>query len=572
MSVTSEILPLRPYQRAALEAVTGAWETGVRRPVVVLPTGAGKTVIFAHLGAHMHATHGKRSLVIVHTTELVEQAVNKFHDIAPHLRVGVVKAERDEHLDSDIIVATVQTLRSTSRLSRLSNIGVVIVDECHHATAESYQKVLYHFGCLEDLDDPWPEDAPDEPALAVGFTATLARGDGAALGEVWQKVVYRKDIEDMIRLNHLLPPKGRRIKVPDLDFGKVKRTHGDYQADELGEALTDSLAPSLVASAYEEHARDRSGILFAPTVASAYVFAEALEAAGITSATVHGALPKEERALILKRFKTGDIQVVSNCMVLTEGFDEPRASCVVVARPTTSVSLYVQMVGRVLRPYPGQTDALVLDVVGVTGRHRLASVVDLIGDKTKTLKREVGDDDVVILTADGLLLEGEEPESRPSSPIAFQDGDSYVSVEVDLFRRSHSAWLQTENGVWFLPAGKAFVFLAPAGGAGTWNVGLVGNHDGRHIREFRYRRISLDAAMSWGEEVAREFAPAYLLNKKATWRRQNEEPGPRQLAMARGLGLEVQPFTTKGEVSDMISRRLASRELDPIVAKWSRQT
>lgn len=286
----SEILPLRPYQEAAIASIRYEWSNGIRRPAVVLPTGAGKTVIFAHLGRQMHEEHGVRSLVLVHTSELVEQAVRKFHDIAPNLTIGVVKAERDEHADADIIVATVQTLRSERRRSALSNIGVVIVDECHHATAASYRMILEHFGCLEN-DDVAP-NREDDPALCVGFTATLARGDGAALGEIWQKVVYRRDIIDMISAKHLLPIRGKRVKVPDLDFSKVKKTHGDYQADDLAEALTDSLAPELVAKAYVEHAFDRSGILFAPTVDSAYTFAEAMQAAGIQCETVHGALRK----------------------------------------------------------------------------------------------------------------------------------------------------------------------------------------------------------------------------------------------------------------------------------------
>lgn len=591
----SEILPLRPYQQAAITSIRQAWDSGIRRPAVVLPTGAGKTVIFAHLAKMMHQETGARSLVLVHTTELVEQAVRKFHDVAPHLNVGVVKAERDEHADADIIVATVQTLRVERRRAALSNIGIVTVDECHHATAVSYQSVLRHFGCLTDdtmCDEcvsgdedpaPWCDCRDDETctgpcrrrahdptrcpvngnALAVGFTATLARGDGAALGEVWQKVVYRRDIVDMISAKHLLPIRGKRVKVPDLDFSKVKKTHGDYQADDLAEALTDSLAPELVAKAYVEHASGRSGILFAPTVDSAYVFAEAMQGVGISCETVHGALPREERALILKRFSTGETQVVSNCMVLTEGFDEPRASCAVVCRPTTSAPLYTQMVGRVLRPYLGQSEALLLDVVGVTGRHRLASLVDLLGDNTKELHKDVESLADMLLTADGLELEEESHGTR--IPIQFQEADAYEVIEVDLFARSHSAWLQTTAGTWFLPAGKHTVFLAPSGGVGRWNVAVTGPG----VREFRYRRISLDAAMTWGEEVAIEVSGnRALTNKKASWRKRDAMPTEAQIAMARRLRIKHDPFITKGELSDLISTRLASQAIDPQVALW----
>lgn len=552
-----EVLALRPYQEQALRAVTDAWRDGIRRPAVVLPTGAGKTVIFAHLGMYMHRAHGVRSLVLVHTTELVEQAIAKFRDVAPHLTIGAVKAERNEHADADIIVATVQTLRSAARRGQLQNIGIVIVDECHHASAPTYRTILEHFGCLGEPD-------PERMALAVGFTATLARNDGAALGEIWQKVVFRRDILDLIELRHLLPVRGKRVTVPDLDFSKVRKAHGDYQADELGEALTDSLAPSLVAKAYREHASDRSGILFAPTVDSAYVFAEALRDVGISCETVHGAPPREERTLILKRLKTGDVQVVSNCMVLTEGFDEPRVSCGVICRPTTSASLYTQMVGRILRPYPGQREALLLDVVGVTGRHRLASLVDLVGDKTKVLHEDVESLADMLLTADGLELEESGGGTRMS--LQFQDGDNYEVRDVDLFRKSHSAWLQTAGGTWFLPAGKQAVFLAPAGGAETWNVAVIGPG----VREFRYRRISLDAAMSWGEEVVRELGGNALINKKGTWRRSNQSPSEAQCRMAHRLKIPFDDFTSKAELSDLISAKLASQDIDPIVRVWTR--
>lgn len=548
------ILPLRPYQAACIDAIRAAWSAGIRRPAAVLPTGAGKTVIFAHLGDAMHREHGIRTLVLVHTSELVDQAVRKFRDVAPHLRVGVVKAERDEHMESDIIVATVQTLRVAHRRGALENIGLIVVDECHHATATSCRTILGHFGAFDD----------SSPLRVIGFTATLARGDGAALGEVWQKVVYRKDIIDMISARHLLPIRGKRIKVPDLDFSKVEKTHGDYAADELGEALTDSLAPPLVAKSYQEHASDRSGIVFTPTVESAYVFRDSFRDINITAETVHGALPKEERALILKRFATGDVQVVTNCMVLTEGFDEPRASCVVVARPTTSAPLYTQMVGRVLRPYPGQRDALLLDVVGVTGKLRLASLVDLIGDRTKVLHQDVESLADMLLTADGLELEDEGHGGR--SPIRFEEGDSYETVEVDLFARSHSAWLRTAGGTWFLPAGKHVVFLAPAGGGGRWNVAVTGPG----TREFRYRRISLDAALAWGEEVAVEVSGnRALTSRKASWRRNDQQPSDAQVRMAQRLHIDPN-LRSKAELSDLISTALASRDIDPLIRSWTR--
>jgi superfamily II DNA or RNA helicase len=558
--MSQQLLPLRDYQRETLTALERAWSEGTRRPAVVLPTGAGKTVVFAHLIARKHE-QGVRTLVIVHTNELIEQAVAKLHDVAPHMTIGVVKAERDEHADADAIVATVQTLRVERRRAAIRNVGLVVVDECHHGTAKSYRDVLEHFGCFRD------------GALAVGFTATLARGDGAALADIWQKVAYRRDILDMIHDGYLLPARGKRVRVPDLDLGKVRQSHGDYQADEMGDALTESLAPELVAKAYVEHASDRSGILFAPTVDSAQVFAETLNTAGISSETVYGALPREDRALILKRFRSRDIQVVCNCMVLTEGFDEPRASCCVIARPTTSATLYTQMVGRVLRPYPGQTGALVLDVVGVTGRHKLASLVDLLGDPSKRL-RDVDEKTLadLLLTADGFEFDPKQIEttSLGRTETEYVHGETIEVDEVDLFARSHAAWLKTTGGVWMLPAGQAHVFLAPAGGGGRWNVAVYGAHEGARVAEFRYRRINLDAAMSWGEEVVRELGGRALVNRKGNWRKPNTPPSEAQKIKANRLGIKFPEDISKGDLSDMITVKIASGQIDPIVKGWTR--
>jgi superfamily II DNA or RNA helicase len=277
----------------------------------------------------------------------------------------------------------------------------VIVDECHHAAATTYRKILEHYGAFAEY--------PSNESLVAGFTATLARGDKLSLADVWQSVAYRKDIAFMIRAGYLLDLTGRRVEVDDLDLKNVKRSGGDYQAASLGEAMTASLAPEIVARAYLEHASDRSGVLFAPTVSAAQAFAGALDDLGVKTEVVHGGMPVTERRAIIARFEAGVTQVISNCMVLTEGFDSRRASCVVIARPTRSAPLYQQMVGRALRPYPGQTQALVLDVVGASQVHGLASLIDL-SEKPIALKPDQSFLDAVDELEEA---EPEEPGARP---------------------------------------------------------------------------------------------------------------------------------------------------------------
>lgn len=553
--MTSETLPLRKYQAACIEKIEAAWRGGMRYPAATLPTGAGKTVIFAHLAKQAFERDGMRSFVVVHTDELVQQAVSKLHSVAPHMKIGVVQGQRNE-VHADTVVGTIQTLRARDgyRLDRIAQRGpwLTIVDECHHATAASYRAAIAALS------------PPDRGGRAVGFTATMARGDGASLGEVWDDVVYRHGILEMIKDGWLLPMRGKRIRVPDFSLIGVHRTAGDYRADEIGDRLSAALAPEIVAQKYVELASDRKGVLFAPTVASAYEFEKAFIAAGIPTETVHGGLAKDERRGILRRLRTGETQVVSNCMVLTEGFDEPSISCAVIARPTTIPGLYTQMVGRIARLHPGLTDALVLDVVGAAGRHKLASLVDLVGDPTLT--RDIPEDSLadLLIDEDGLQLFDDEP-TRTVVPhdIEYVSGEVEV-VDVDLFARSHHAWLQTLDGSWFLP-GRITVFIAPDG-PDTMCVAMIDSL-GRGM--VPYRGIELDAAMTWGEELARKHGDATLLNRKAAWRRRNDAPTSGQRSRCATLGIEIDPFASKADVANMISVHTASRLVDPIVKRWS---
>ena len=213
-------------------------------------------------------------------------------------------------------------------------------------------------------------------ALQLGVTATMARGDGVGLGSTWEEVVFSRSVLWMISKGYLTDVKATRVDVKGLDLSDVKASRGDYQAGDLGRALMDSQADDVIARAYVEHAKDRPGVVFTPTVETAHAAAEGLNAAGIRTAVVSGETPTQERRQIFDDFRTGRVQVLANCMVLTEGFDAPWASCAVIARPTQSQPLYVQMVGRVLRPYPGKTDALVLDVVGASSL-KLRTLIDL---------------------------------------------------------------------------------------------------------------------------------------------------------------------------------------------------
>lgn len=548
------ILKLRDYQADAIMAIRKAWADGTRRPAVVLPTGAGKTVVFAHLAAQMRE-RGVRTLILAHRDELIEQAAGKVRAVAPDLRVGIVKGPRREVRGRDVVVASVQSLARPPRRAELARAGLrlVVVDECHHAVANTYMAVLRDLGCF--ADDPLAG------AYAVGVTATMGRSDRVALGQVWQEVVYRREIREMIMAGHLVNAKGVRVRVEGLDLAAVKRRAGDFADAALAEAMHASLAPAAIARAYREHAADRPGVLFSPGVAMAYEMAEALRAEGIEAAGIDGSMPMTDRRLVLKRYAAGDVQVVCNAMVLTEGWDAPWCSAAVIARPTSSAALYVQMAGRVLRPHPGKRDALIIDVVGVTGRHRLASLADLGGaDRVERLDDELAqfepDEEIDLL---GLLDSDAVGRGRTDPDGA--DGP-LTSEIVDLFGQSRQAWLRTPRGVWFLSTGEHLVFLAPdpSGESGRYAVARCPTRQSGG--EFVHAGLDLDMAMSWGEQVSAELGAKALTGRGAGWRKR--EPSQGQLNLAAQWGAIVAPGARSGEVSDAINAAMAAARLDPM--------
>ncbi len=558
-------LPLRDYQRDAINRVYDAWASGIQRPAVVLPTGSGKTVIFSHLVREWGRAQG-RVLILVHRDELATQTMNKLRAIAPHLSVGIVKAGRND-VDADVIVGSVQTLRRDSRLSQLAGVGLVIVDECHHATADSYLSVLRGLGCFSKTGGT--------DTLAVGFTATMDRSDRKnakiGLGDVWEVIVYSRDILDMIGDGYLADPTGVMVTIDGMSMSQVKVSKGDYSETSLSDMLLDNDAQKIVASAYVEHAKDRKGLLFAPTVKAAHAFTAALNDAGIRTETVWGDMPDDERKAALRRFSAGQTQVLANCMVLTEGFDEPSASCVVIARPTRSASLYQQMVGRALRPFPGKSGALVLDVVGATEDHTLATLADLSTGRIDTVEP-------------GESLTGAAKRLAKTGALGLA-GYAIGAKIATLFDRSSNMWLQTEAGLWFVATGCSagpecewatdgpdgrgcrghLVFLWPGSEPATYRVGVRPTYTkgGRFLTE----DVDLSTAMAVGEQAVNETGTGYATSKRASWRKRGEGASPAQVRFAARLGIEISEGMTKPEISDLINIKIASNVLDSKLRK-----
>lgn len=560
MTSAQHMLRLRDYQSETIEAVFGAWREDMQRPAVVLPTGAGKTVIFSHLAQHfIDAQTGPldslrvdsrgfaRVVILVHRDELADQTIRKLKAIAPELNVGKVKAA-DDDVHADVMVCSVQTLARPSRIGRLidaqntaGDIGLVIVDECHHAVADSYRNIMAVLGCY----------LPATGVKAVGFTATLARGDGRGLGDVWQDVVYTRSILWMISRGHLVDVRARQVDVSTLNLRNVKKSGGDYTAKSLGDALMAADAPRVIREVISQQAADRRSVMvFTPTVDVARAVQDELGTRGpLAAGMVHGGTPREERLLTYKRFAQGDLRVLVNCMVLTEGADFPFADCAVIARPTHNETLFIQMVGRVLRPSPatGKSDALVLLLSGGGGAIR--TLVDLEPDVQ-------GVEDGESLAE---AFEREQEAAETPVPAAAGLRFELKHKDLDLFRASPAyQWLRTRGGVQFIPlGGNGEILLWPSAEIpGLWDVAWAPER-GRWER--LHTGLELGMAMAWGESEADERS-AINTGRAASWRKKRASEA--QVRYARGLGFEVTEDMRAGEVGDMISVGIASRKID----------
>jgi superfamily II DNA or RNA helicase len=524
---TNGSLILRPYQHAGLAAIEAALERGVTRQCLVWPTGAGKTIVFAVAIAR----RGGRALVLVHRDELVQQTIDKFHLIAPDLRVGVVKAERNE-LDADVVVASVQTVSREARLRQLfATFDTVVVDEAHHAVAETYQRIIDHL-------------TADTAPLLLGVTATPDRLDKLGLQYVFDEIVHQVGLLELMHDGYLTDVRALRIRL-SVDLSHVTRRNGDLAEGELAEVLSRANAPRHVANAYLEHARDRSGVVFTPSVALAHETATALSEAGISAEALDGTTPIEARRAMLRRLATGQTQVLANCMVLTEGFDEPRVACIVNARPTESRALYQQMIGRGLRPYPGKTDCLVLDLVANSTRHELVTAASLFG---------LDPNDVA--TVGVLEAEVAATANRRRRGAVDVDGE-LVAETVDLLASRPLAWLQlrgTQVYALELDDRQGYVYVEPSED-GLWSVLFHPTTAWGTTLQSLHAGVAADWALGLGESYARQHSAPALLMRNLYWR--SKPPSDQQASQFMRMRWPL-PMT-RGEAKDYASRHYAEQ-------------
>ena len=359
---------LRPYQQQARDRIHAEWDAGHTRTLLVLPTGTGKTIVFASVAADQ-VRAGDRVLILAHRGELLEQAADKLQR-STGLVSAVEKAE-STCLDSwfRVVVGSVQTLQRTARLERFPQdyFGTIIIDEAHHAITDGYRRILDYF----------------ESAKVLGVTATPDRGDMRNLGEVFDSLAFEYKLTDAIKEGYLCKIMAQTIPL-QLDITSVTMSGGDYAVGDLGTALDPYLEQ--IAAEMAVRCKDRKTVVFLPLIRTSQKFRDLLNTYGFRAAEVNG--QSDDRRQVLADFDAGKYNVLCNSMLLTEGWDCPSVDCVVVLRPTKVRSLYSQMVGRGTRLSPGKTDLLLLDFLWMTDKHELCRPADLVCED-RTVARQM---------------------------------------------------------------------------------------------------------------------------------------------------------------------------------------
>jgi superfamily II DNA or RNA helicase len=541
--VVVPVSALRQYQQEAHDSLYAGWRAGTRRLGVSLPTGTGKTHVMAHLARTevARADQGGAVLYLVHRDTLVEQTVAKLRVTLPATTsIGVVKGPRNE-VAAQVIVASVHSLRRADRRATLPRIRLGVADEAHVSVSPTYRALYDHVG----------------PVRWAGFSATWTRSDGTGLGDCWDEVVYARSIRWAVRHGYLVPAVGEQVgDGVDVGAARVSRATGDYREDDLEALVMLEELRDVVTRTALTRDPDRPTVLFAPTVASADYFGAALSTAGLRVGGFYGHTPPSERRRLDAGLRDGSVQVVTTCTAIAEGYDNPQLSRCLLVRPTRHEGLFVQMVGRFLRPWPGKSDALVLDFVGATDDVALRNAVDL---STTRPDLHVDAD-----PADELdLLDEEEPPEQQGRMVK----RVHATRAVELYAGTPVQWNLGPAGTPFVGCGDSMVFMLE--GPTGWYVGHAQTRitNGRPLGRWVAEGLSQDDALTVASDYAEEQGGT-LARRSSGWRRQ--QPSDAQVAFAHRVGIDTTGMT-RGALSDAVDQVTTSRVLGYFAAWAARQ-
>ena len=519
---------LRPYQEVAISDALNALDTH-KNTIVVAPTGAGKTIMLSALIGKRHQ-EGKRILVLQHRDELVAQNREKFLKVNPNISTSIVNGTIKKW-DGDTIFSMVQTLSRENNLRHRPKFDMVVVDESHHAAADTYMRII----------EAVKED--NEHAEIVGFTATPNRGDGKGLRSVFTNCSHQIELATLIREGFLVPPKAYVVDVGVTEaLEGVTRRGNDFDMDEVARIMNKRVINERVVNEWQDRAGDRKTVVFCSTINHAQDLLDMFIEHDINAEMVIGDTPKPEREQILHDLEFGDVQVVVNVAVLTEGFDAPPVSCVVLTRPCSFKSTMVQMIGRGLRIldpeiYPDQIkkDCIVLDFGSSILTHGALDEAANLDGKTKDPNGEAPEKqcpecgfinplNVRMCVECGYEFQGQDTEELVD----------FTLTEYDLMELSPFLWMDIfGNGSCLMAMG--FNGFGVVGTVGDTSIGLVKAQNGRKVRS-----VAIGGkvqAMSAADDFMREIEDSNGANKSKRWL--NERATDKQREALRRGGVQV---------------------------------
>ena len=533
---------LRPYQVAALDKCKERYTAGVNRQLLVMATGLGKAVIFATLRSHM--AWQKRMMVLCHREELAAQACEKIFHWNPALLVGVEMAGKKCRQYDTHVVASVPTLgrNGSERLKKFdpSEFDCIVSDECQHSTSPQWQRVLSYFGLM----------SPGGSILSLGLTATPNRSDGVGLRRCFDEIIFDMGIDVGIREGYLVDLRCWRISTK-ADLDSVRTLAGDFNEKDLAKTVNTPERNGMIVKAWAQHAWDKKSLVFTADIQHALDLAEAFKGLGVPAAAVWGDCP--DRAELLRKHRTGELIVLTNCAVLTEGYNDPEIECIVLARPTKSALLLTQMIGRGTRqpeaPGSAKQDCCVLDVVDTTSRHQLCTVPSLLG-----LPSNVDLKGAKYQEAKG-KIERVAKEFPQANLADLRDLDKldYLATQFSLFQVKYPpevekltelAWRKQGDG-YVLPVMRERLTLARDLRDEWWVRGTL---NGKPV-EIHSQNLA-GAFNAADREIMASGDRKPLVLRSARWHK--EPPSLKQLALCRRLSIEVLPGMTRREVSNRL--------------------
>ena len=530
---------LRPYQEACVRRVVAAYEQDRHgQELLVLPTAAGKTVIFSQVIAQLAGRYGLHALIVAHTDELLNQAAEKYRQVKPSAVIGKVGGGIHDY-GGEVTVASVDTISQPHHLTTLQRIGygLVVVDEAHRSAAPKYQRVLQAL----------PE------AFVLKVTATPDRLDGKPISD--KPPLYSTDILAMIEQGFLCDVKAIAIRT-ETSLESIHSEGGDYREQELEAAIDTSERNRRVAEAYREHAMGRRAICFAVTVQHAHNLARAFTSAGIPAAAISGETSLLERKRLYHALRTGEVNVLCNVLVLTEGIDLPHVDCVIMARPTQSRALFIQCIGRGLRLAPTKKDCLILDLTDNCLKHRLEP--QHLG---KVLGKQMKDGETVLESIQREAQEKREREASGMQMIRRLKEKRTADLTINLKARLN--WQEHDDGTFELVIGqdKHRILLVPS-------AALEGSYEvwAELAPTFARQRWLADAPLGWAQEHAERQArllasdknKVVLVDRNAGWRSLAVDPFGKQAAFLKRFGIARWETLTRGEASDILDREFAA--------------